>query len=91
MTATTLWRGESLAVYDYRCSAGPSDRPFVECHASHSISYVRQGSFGVRTRGQSFEMVAGAVLVGHGSASTPSATSTRGASGVAAACRRCLS
>ena len=65
MTATTLWRGESLAVYDYRCSAGPSDRPFVEQHTSHSVSYVRQGSFGVRTRGQSFELVAGAVLVGH--------------------------
>jgi len=65
MTATALWHSESLAVYDYRCSAGPSDRPFVERHASHSVSYVRQGSFGVRTRGESFELVAGSVLVGH--------------------------
>lgn len=65
MSATCLLACESLAVIDYRCSAGPHDRPFVETHARHSVSYVRRGSFGCRSRGRSFEFVAGAVMVGH--------------------------
>jgi AraC-like DNA-binding protein len=65
MTATTLLRSESICVSEYRCSAGPDDAPFVEQHSCHSVSYVRKGSFGLRTRGQSFELVAGSVLVGH--------------------------
>jgi AraC-like DNA-binding protein len=65
MSATCLLACESLSVIDYRCSAGPSDRPFVETHARHSVSYVRRGSFGCRSRGRSFEFVAGAVMVGH--------------------------
>jgi AraC-like DNA-binding protein len=52
-------------VSDFRCSAGPDDKPFVEQHHRHSISYVRKGSFGCRTRGKSFELVAGSILVGH--------------------------
>ena len=50
---------------DYRCSAGPDDAPYVELHGCHSISYVRRGSFGCRTRGKSFELVAGSILIGH--------------------------
>jgi len=64
MQATTLFEGDSLSVYHYRCGAGPHDRPFAECHARHSISYVRHGSFGYHTLGRLHELVAGAVLVG---------------------------
>ena len=34
-------------------------------HRSYSVSYVRKGSFGYRTRGHTFELVAGSVLVGN--------------------------
>src|SRR5919198_1195530 len=64
MQATTLYEGEALSVYAYRCSAGPADRPFVEMHRRHSLSYVRRGSFGYRTLGAEHELVAGAVMVG---------------------------
>lgn len=65
MAATTILQRGSISVTDYRCSAGPGDRPFVERHGGFSVSYVRQGSFGYRTRGESFELVAGSILVGH--------------------------
>lgn len=65
MIATTLLDGGELSVIDYRCTAGPHDRPFVELHRGFSISYVRKGSFGYRFRGKSFELVAGSILVGH--------------------------
>jgi len=65
MSATTLLQRQTMTVSDFRCSAGPDDVPFVEHHRCHSISYVRKGSFGYRTRGKSFELVAGSVLVGH--------------------------
>ena len=65
MTATTLLQRQSISVSDFRCSAGPGDTPFVEQHRCHSISYVRKGSFGCHSRGRSFELVAGSVLVGH--------------------------
>lgn len=39
--------------------------PFVERHRCHSLSYVRRGSFGYSTRGQSHELVAGSIMVGH--------------------------
>jgi len=64
MTSTILQRG-SISVIDYRCNAGPADQPFVELHEAFSVSYVRKGSFGYRLRGESFELVAGALLVGH--------------------------
>ena len=65
MTATTLLQSNSISVYDYRCSAGPESKPFVEQHHSHSVAYVRKGSFGCTKRGRSFELVAGSILVGH--------------------------
>jgi AraC family transcriptional regulator len=65
MPATTLYDGDYLKVIDYRCAAGPNDRPFAELHASHSISYVRRGSFGYRVRGESFELIPGALMIGH--------------------------
>jgi AraC-like DNA-binding protein len=65
MTRTTLLQRGSITVSDFRCSAGPDDTPFAEQHASHSISYVRKGSFGCRCHGRSFELVAGSILVGY--------------------------
>jgi AraC-like DNA-binding protein len=65
MTATTLLQSDSISVYDYRCTAGPDSKPFVEQHRCHSVAYVRKGSFGCTKRGQSFELVAGSILVGH--------------------------
>ena len=64
MRSTTILRDEWLTVVDRRCSAGPDDRPFAEQHEDFSISYVRRGSFGYRARGESHQLVAGAILVG---------------------------
>ncbi|AKU95505.1 L-rhamnose operon transcriptional activator RhaR [Labilithrix luteola] len=64
MEVTTLLQREPISVFDYRCTAGPSAAPFVEGHQTYSISYVRTGSFGYRTKEGSFELVAGSVLVG---------------------------
>src|SRR3954465_13151587 len=65
MAATTLLQHDAITVSDFRCTAGPNDAPFVELHCQYSISYVRKGSFGLHTRGRSFELVAGSILVGH--------------------------
>jgi AraC-like DNA-binding protein len=65
MLNTTELLSGALSVVDYRCSAGPADAPYLERHSGFSVSYVRKGSFGCRTRGRSFELVAGSVLVGH--------------------------
>lgn len=64
LTATQLQSGP-IQVVDYRCSAGPDAKPFTELHQGYSIAYVRKGSFGYRVRGESYELVAGSVLVGH--------------------------
>lgn len=63
VTARTLHAGP-IRVVDCRCTAGPSDRPFVEAHRSHSVCYVRRGSFGYRVEGAPFELVAGSLLIG---------------------------
>jgi len=63
MLAKVLREG-APRVIDYRCIAGPADTPFVEVHGSFSLSYVRRGSFGCTTRGRSFELIAGAFLLG---------------------------
>ena len=65
MDATSLLQRQLISVSEFRCSAGPDDTPFVERHRCHSVSYVREGSFGCRTRGRFFELVAGSILVGH--------------------------
>jgi len=65
MTRTALLQRGSISVSDFRCSAGPDDKPFVEQYRCHSISYVRKGSFGCQSRGKSYELVAGSILVGH--------------------------
>jgi AraC-like DNA-binding protein len=65
MLNRTALRDGAISIVDYSCTAGPAERPFVEVHSSFSVSYVRKGSFGYRTRGQFHELVAGSVLVGH--------------------------
>jgi AraC-like DNA-binding protein len=62
--ATQLVRGD-ISVVDYRCDAGPADRPYPEQHQAFSLSYVRAGSFGCRTRGRTHELIAGSVMVGY--------------------------
>ncbi|WP_441343260.1 helix-turn-helix domain-containing protein [Phreatobacter sp.] len=64
MRAKRLCDCASLRVMDYRCEAGPDDRPFTEMHDRLSLSYVRRGSFGLRSRGRSYDLVAGSILVG---------------------------
>jgi AraC family transcriptional regulator len=64
MPACTLLKDGALEVLDYRCTAGPQDRPFTEQHARYSLSYVRRGSFGYSTGGRSFELVAGGFMTG---------------------------
>ena len=64
MTVTTVLHRGPIAVVDYRCDARPGDAVFVERHAGYSLSYVRTGSFGYRSRGVAHELVAGSILVG---------------------------
>jgi len=65
MDRNILLQRKSITVSDFRCTAVAGDKPFTEQYACHSISYVRKGSFGCQTRGRSFELVAGSILVGH--------------------------
>jgi AraC-like DNA-binding protein len=65
MIATTLLERKSVSVFNFRCTAGPGDKPFAEQHGGYSISYVRKGSFGLRHRGKCSELVVGSVLIGH--------------------------
>ena len=65
MPAKTLYRSADLEVVDYRCSAGPGDRPFLESHRNYSLAYVRRGSFGCHARGRVHELVAGSLMVGY--------------------------
>jgi AraC-like DNA-binding protein len=64
MKRTTLLQRPLISVSDFRCSAGPGDKPFTEQYGCHSVSYVRKGSFACHTRGRTFELVAGSILVG---------------------------
>jgi AraC-like DNA-binding protein len=65
MASTVVLHSRSIEVRDYRCRAGPHDAPFPELHSAHSINYVRRGSFGCRTLGHNFELVAGSLMIGH--------------------------
>jgi AraC-like DNA-binding protein len=64
MIRTTLLEYRAISVTDFRCTAGPGDKPFAEQFRCHSVSYVRKGSFGCQSRGRTFELVTGSVLVG---------------------------
>jgi AraC-like DNA-binding protein len=65
MNAARIFSSSEISIVDYRCRLGPADRPFPELHRDFSLSYVRKGSFSCRTRGRTFELVAGAIMVGH--------------------------
>jgi AraC family transcriptional regulator len=64
MPEITVLKSGALTIADYRCRQGACERPFVELHGVASVSYVRAGTFGYQSRGRSFELVAGCVLVG---------------------------
>src|ERR1700746_213288 len=64
MSAITLLQRPSITVSRFRCTAVRGEKPFVEQHRCHSISYVRKGSFGYQSCGKSHDLVAGSVLVG---------------------------
>jgi len=64
MQIAVLSTSPTLDALDYRCTAGPRDRPFTETHGAYSLSYVRRGSFGYRYRGRESDLVAGSLLVG---------------------------
>src|SRR5438105_3126023 len=64
MNRTTLLQRDRISVTEFRCTAGPGDKPFAEAFPAHSISYVRKGSFGCHCRGRFHELVAGSILVG---------------------------
>jgi len=64
MQVTTELQTDAIRISSYRCDAEPGTRPFTEMHTDYSVSYVRKGSFGYRTRGNAYELVAGSVLVG---------------------------
>ena len=64
MATTTVLRSGAISVTDYRCTAEVTAEPFVEVHGGYTVSYVREGSFGYRVRGDAFELVTGSVLVG---------------------------
>jgi len=63
MAVTTILRRSSLTVVDYRCTAEPGAPGVVEHHHVHSLAYVQSGSFGYTSRGRSYELVAGSLLV----------------------------
>jgi AraC-like DNA-binding protein len=65
MRAAPIFSSSEISVLDYRCMLGPGDRPFPEVHRCFSLSYVRKGSFGCRTRGRTLELIPGAIMVGH--------------------------
>jgi AraC-like DNA-binding protein len=65
MSVKRVLRPGGLKIVDYRCDAGPGDTPFVERHDAFCLSYVRRGSFGYKTHGRAYELVAGSILVGH--------------------------
>src|SRR3546814_18588024 len=65
MVATTALQQGPISVIDYRCATAPDEKPYVELHGDHSISYVRKGSFSYALRGKTYELIAGSVLIGH--------------------------
>jgi len=64
MIRRTLLERDRISVTEFRCTAGPDDKPFAEAFPAHSIAYVRRGSFGCHCRGRFHELVAGSMLVG---------------------------
>lgn len=64
MLIRALAAQSGIGAFDYQCDARSGEPPFTELHAAYSISYVRKGSFACATRGQSFDLVPGALMLG---------------------------
>ncbi len=64
MPTTTRLLDGPVSVVAYRCEAALADPPCEEQHGAWSLSYVRQGSFGCRTRGRAYELIPGSLLAG---------------------------
>ncbi|MCW5703550.1 MAG: helix-turn-helix transcriptional regulator [Bradyrhizobium sp.] len=64
MIRRTLFEANRISVTEFRCTAGPDDKPFAEAFPAYSISYVRKGSFGCHCRGRLHELVTGSMLIG---------------------------
>jgi AraC family transcriptional regulator len=64
MHVTSLLDTPQVRVFDFRCCAEPHEAPYPEVHGSHSLSFVREGSFGYRLRGRSYDLLAGSFLIG---------------------------
>ncbi|NVB84583.1 MAG: helix-turn-helix transcriptional regulator [Kofleriaceae bacterium] len=64
MSATIVLQREHVKIVVYCCTVGPGDKPGVEVHDAYSLSYVDAGTFGYHPDGKSFDLVAGAMLVG---------------------------
>jgi AraC family transcriptional regulator len=41
MVKSRLLHEGYVSTFDYRCDAGPSEKPYAELHESYSLSYVR--------------------------------------------------
>jgi AraC-like DNA-binding protein len=65
ITASRLPGAHGVSVFSYRCRAGPRDRPYLEQHRGHSLSYIHAGSFACCCGGRRFELTTGALMVGH--------------------------
>lgn len=59
MLNATQLRSGPVCVVDYRCTAEPAEKPFTELHRTHSVSYVRKGTFGYRARGLQPQLLRG--------------------------------
>src|SRR5579885_1819434 len=64
MSSSILLQRPSLMASEFRCTAAAGEKPYVEQHRCHSISFVRKGSFGYHSRGRAHELVAGSLLIG---------------------------
>jgi AraC-like DNA-binding protein len=54
-----------VRVVDYRCDAGPGDRPFEERHDAACIAFVRSGSFTYRVGATRASLGPGSLLLGN--------------------------
>jgi AraC-like DNA-binding protein len=57
--------GAGFHVGDYRCTAGPEDRPYEEAHGPSCVALVLSGTFRYRTVTGTASLVPGAFLLGN--------------------------
>lgn len=59
-----LLSGARVSAVQYHCRHERHDPSFAEMHRSHTLVFVRKGSFGYFTEGRAHELVAGSVMLG---------------------------